>query len=169
MVFTLSRNFLSFSLSRFYPPPSLLNPLKSYLPSPSLPKLKKPQMASFQPKSIIFPGLPWWLSGKESTCQFRRCGFDPWVGKIPWRRKWQPTPVFLPGKSHGQRSLVGYSPWGREESDTTERLHFHFSLSCTGEGNGNPLQYSCLENPRDGSLVGPRLWGCTELDTTDVT
>ena len=51
--------------------------------------------------------LPWCLSGKESACQFRRCGFDPWVGKIPWRRKWQPTPVFLPGKSHGQRSLAG--------------------------------------------------------------
>ena len=75
------------------------------------------------------------------------------------RRQWHPTPVLLPGKSHGRRSLVGYSPWGREESDTTERLHFHFSLSCIGEGNGNPLQYSCLENPRDGSLVGCHLWG----------
>ena len=61
-----------------------------------------------------------------------------------------PTPVLLPGKSHGQRSLAGCSPWGREESDTTERLHFHFSLSCIGEGNDNPLQCSCLENPRDG-------------------
>ena len=69
---------------------------------------------------------------------------------LPWRRQWQQTPVLLPGKSHGQRSLVGYSPWSREESDTTERLHFPFSLSCTGEGNGNPLQCSCLENPRDG-------------------
>ena len=67
-----------------------------------------------------------------------------------WRRQWQPTPVLLPGKSHGQRSLVGCSPWGHEESDTTERLHFHFSLSCVGEGNGNPLQCSCLKNPRDG-------------------
>ena len=66
------------------------------------------------------------------------------------RRQWHPTPVLLPGKSHGWRSLVGCSPWGREESDTTERLHFHFSLSCIGEGNGNPLQCSCLENPRDG-------------------
>ena len=66
------------------------------------------------------------------------------------RRQWHPTPVFLPRKSHGQRSLVGYSPWGHEESDTTERLHFHFSLSRTGKGNGNPLQCSCLENPRDG-------------------
>ena len=66
------------------------------------------------------------------------------------RRQWQPTPVLLPGKSHGWRSLVGCSPWGHGESDTTERLHFHFSLSCTGEGNGNLLQCSCLENPRDG-------------------
>ena len=66
-----------------------------------------------------------------------------------WRRQWQPTPVLLPGKSHGWRSLVGCSPWDREESDMTERLHFHFSLSCTGEGNGNPLQCSCLENLRD--------------------
>ena len=65
------------------------------------------------------------------------------------RRQWHPTPVLLPGKSHGQRSLVRYSPWGREESDTTEQLHFHVSLSCIGEGNGNPLQCSCLENPRD--------------------
>ena len=53
-----------------------------------------------------------------------RSGFDPWVGKSPWRRKWQPTPVFLPGKSHGQRSLVAYNPWGRKESDMTEQLHF---------------------------------------------
>ena len=61
-----------------------------------------------------------------------------------------PTSVLLPGKSHGWRSLAGCSPRGREGSDTTERLHFDFSLSCTGEGNGNPLQYPCLENPRDG-------------------
>ena len=68
---------------------------------------------------------------------------------INQRRQWHPTPVLLPGESHGWRSLVGYSPWGCEESDTTERLHFEFSFSCTGKGNGNPLQYSCLENPRD--------------------
>ena len=70
--------------------------------------------------------------------------------RVVQRRQWHPTPVLLPGKSHGQRSLVGCSPWGHQESDTTEQLHFHFSLSCIGEGNGNPLQYSCLENPRDG-------------------
>ena len=73
-----------------------------------------------------------------------------------WR--WHPTPVLLPGKSHGWRSLVGCSPWGRWELDTTERLHFHFSLSCIGEGNGNPLQCSCLENPRDGEPGGCRRW-----------
>ena len=74
-----------------------------------------------------------------------------WNLRFPsrWRRHWQPTPVLLPGKSHGRKSLVGCSPWGLEESDTTERLHFHFSLSCVGEGNGSPLQCSCLENPRD--------------------
>ena len=132
-----------------------------------------------------------------------------WLGL----RQWHPTPVLLPGKSHGWRSLVGCSPWGRKELDTTERLHFHFSLSCIGEGNGNPLQCSCLENPSDrgawwaaisgvaqsrtrlsnfnfthwrrqwqptpvflpgesqgwGNLVGCRLWGRTESDTTEVT
>ena len=78
---------------------------------------------------------------------------------IRWRRQWQPTPVFLPGKSHGRRSLVGCSPWGRTESDTTERLHFHFSLSCFREGNGNPLQCSCLENPRDGGAWWAAVYG----------
>ena len=81
------------------------------------------------------------------------------------RRQWQPTPVLLPGKSHGQRSLVGYSPWGREELDTTERLHFHFSLSCIGEGNGNPLQCSCLENPRDGGAWWAAVYGVAQSRT----
>ena len=70
------------------------------------------------------------------------------------RRQWHPTPVFLPGKSHGWRSLVGCSPWGLEEW-----LHFHFSLSCIGEGNGNPLQCSCLENPRDGGAWWAAIYG----------
>ena len=65
-------------------------------------------------------GLPLWLSDKESTCQCRRRRFNPWVRKIPWSRKWQPTPVFLPGKSHGRRSPAGYSPWGHKMSDMTE-------------------------------------------------
>ena len=70
-------------------------------------------------------GLPRWFSGKESACQCRRprrCGFDSWVRKFPWRRKWQLTPVFLPEKSHGQRNLAVYSSWGCKESDTTEWL-----------------------------------------------
>ena len=71
-----------------------------------------------------------------------------------WRRQWHPTPVLLPGESHGQRSLVGCSPWGRWESDTTEWLPFHFLFSCIGEGNGNPLQCSCLENPGTGEPGG---------------
>ena len=79
-----------------------------------------------------------------------------------WRRQWYPTPVLLPGKSHGWRRLVGCSPWGRKELDTTERLHFHFSLSCIGEGNGNPLQCSCLENPRDGGVWWAAIYGVAQ-------
>ena len=75
------------------------------------------------------------------------------------RRQWHPTPVLLPGKSHGQRSLVGCSPWGRWGLDATERLRFHFSLSCIGEGNGNPLQCSCLENPRDRGAWWAAVYG----------
>ena len=81
------------------------------------------------------------------------------------RRQWHPTPVLLPGKSHGRRSLVGCSPWGRCESDTTERLYFHFSVSCIGEGNGNPLQCSCLENPRDGGAWWAAVHGVAQSQT----
>ena len=84
---------------------------------------------------------------------------------ISWRRQWHPTPVLLPGKSHGPRSLVGCSPWGRWESDTTERLHFLFSLSCIGEGNGNPLQCSCLENPRDREAWWAAVYGVAQSRT----
>ena len=80
-------------------------------------------------------------------------------------RQWHPTPVLLPGKSHGWRSLVGCSPWGCKESDTTERLHIHFSLSCIGEGHGNPLQGSCLENPRDGGAWWAAVHGVTQSRT----
>ena len=71
-------------------------------------------------------GFPGASDGKSICLQCGRPRFDPWVRKIPWRRKWQPTPVFLPGEFHGWRNPVGYSPWGWKESDTTERLHFHF-------------------------------------------
>ena len=82
-----------------------------------------------------------------------------------WRRQWQATPVLLPGKSHGWRSLVGCSPWGRYESDAAERLLFHFSLARNGEGNGNPLQCSCLENPRDGGAWWAAVYGVAQSRT----
>ena len=79
------------------------------------------------------------------------------------RRQWQSTPVFLPRKSHGRRSLIGCSPWGREESDRAQRLHF--SLSCIREGNGNPLQCYCLKNPRDGGAWWAAVYGVTQSRT----
>ena len=79
---------------------------------------------------------------------------------------WYWTPlVLLPGESHGRRSLVDCSPEGREESDMTEWLHFHFSLSCIGEGNDNPLQCSCLENPRDGGAWWAAIYGVAQSQT----
>ena len=80
-------------------------------------------------------------------------------------RQWQATPVLLPRRSHGWRSLVGCSPWGRYKSDATERLHFHFSLSHNGEGNGSPLQCSCLENPRDGRAWWAAVYGVAQSRT----
>ena len=100
--------------------------------------------------------IPWMEEpGGLQSMGSLRVGHD-WVTSLSlftfmhWRRQWHPTPALLPGKSHGWRSLVGCSPWGRWGLDITEQLHFHFSLSCIGEGNGNPLQCSCLENPSDG-------------------
>ena len=106
--------------------------------------------------------MPPFHSLKIYSLQRERPGFNPWVGKIPWRRKCQSTPVLLPGKSHGQRSLVGYSPWGRKESDTTERLYL---TPYYGEGNGNPLQCSCLENPRDGGARWAAICGVAQSRT----
>ena len=84
--------------------------------------LLKPGLENFE-HSLALPffgiGLPWWLSWQRVCPQRGRPRFDPWVGKIPWRRKWQSTPVFLPVEFHGQRSLVGYSPWGHKEPDMT--------------------------------------------------
>ena len=92
------------------------------------------------------PELPWWLSSKESTCQSRRCGFSPWIGKIPWRRKWHLSPVFLPEKSHGQRSLVGYIPGGCKERGITEhtRTHTITSKSPHSEARRYPGQKNTL-------------------------
>ena len=87
------------------------------------------------------------------------------LGHLIRKRQWHPTPVLLLGKSHGQRSLVGCSPWSREESYTIARLHFHFLPSCIGEGNGNPFQCSCLENPRDGGAWWAAVYGVAQSRT----
>ena len=107
----------------------------------------------------------------ERLYRLRRMGFHIerpellWASDCVWRRQWHRAPVLLPGKSHGRRSLVGCSPWGRQESDMTERLHFHFSLSCIGKGNGNPLQCSYLENPRDGRAWWAAISGVAQSPT----
>ena len=94
------------------------------------------------------------------------CYYPSFFNTVIWgRRQWHLTPILLPGKSHGRRSLVGCCPWGREESDTTERLHFHVSLSCIGVGNGNPLQCSCLENRRDRGAWWAAVYGVTQRQT----
>ena len=101
----------------------------------------------------------------ESLCYSPGTTTTQLIGYTPIqnrRRQWHPTPALFPGKSHGRRSLVGHSPWGLEEWDMTERLHFHFSLSCIGEGNGNPLQCSCLENPRDGGASWAAVYGIAQ-------
>ena len=101
-------------------------------------------------------GLPWWLSGEESVCQCRRCGLNPWVRKIPWRRKWQPSSVFLPGKSHGQRSLAGYSSWGcKRVGHDLARKWQPTPVFLPGKSCGR------------SSLLGYRPWGCKESDTTE--
>ena len=85
-------------------------------------KLRIRKITGFTLPSLISSlGLPWWLRQKRICLQCRRPGFYPWVGKIPWRREWQLIPVFLPGESHSQRSLAGYSPWGHKESDKIEQ------------------------------------------------
>ena len=107
-------------------------------------------------------GQAWGWAGPEALMPRLSCGdlqpSSDWSG----RRQWHPTPGLLTGRSHGWRSLVGCSPWGREELDTTEQLHFHFSLSCIGEASGNPLQCSCLENPRDGGAWRAAVYGVAQ-------
>ena len=111
----------------------------------------EPILMAVAPNGVVL------LAVQRSTCWTRKGSF------LNQRRQWRPTPVLLPGKSHGQRSLVGCSPWGRKESDTTEQLHFRFPVSCIGEGNGNPLHCSCLENPRDGGACWAAIY------TTEAT
>ena len=133
----------------------------------------------WQPTPVFLPG--------ESHGWRSLAGYSPWgreesdtarlsnfifcfflflsLTRLQRKRQWHPTPVLLPGKSHGWRSLEGCSPWGHEESDTTEQLHVHFSLSRIGEGNGSPLQCSCLENPRDGEAWRAAVYGVTQSRT----
>ena len=114
-------------------------------------------------------------ASKEFACNAGYPGLIPGLRRSTgegWRRKWQPTPVLLPGKSHGWRSLVGCSPWDPEESEMTEQLHFHFSLFTFMHWR-RKWQPTTVFLPGEsqgwGSLVGCRLWGCTESDTTDTT
>ena len=133
---SISKNGIYTLLARVYTNTSLesnlaINLLKFkmwYTTESSIPLLR----CVFQ-KTLTCMGFPdyHWLSGKE--CQCRSLRFDSWVGKMPWRRAWQPTPVFLPGESHGQRSLVGYSPRGHKESDTTEATQYKVYLKMYGE------------------------------------
>ena len=127
--------------------------------------IKKKILLQFMLKSVLplFSSKNFIVSGPtfRSLIHFE---FIFVYGVRPWRRQWQPTLVLLPGKSHGRRSLMGY-PWGCKESDTTERLHFHFSLSGIGEGSGNPLQYSCLGNPRDGGAWWAAAYGVAQSQT----
>jgi len=99
-----------------------------------------------------------------STVDSLQSVFDPFIALF-WRRQWHPTPVLLPGKSHGWRSLDGCSPWGCWGLDMTEWLHFHSSLSCIGEGYGHTLQCSCLENPRDRGAWWAAVYGVTQSRT----
>ena len=111
---------------------------------------------------MLFQVLPLWLSGKEPSCQCGRCGFEPWARKIPWRREWQPIPGFLPGKSQGQRSLAGYSPWGHKKLDTTEQLNNNNpppggpALLSGRQASG--LDLNLCRPPWPGPAVSYQLW-----------
>ena len=124
----------------------------------------------FFPEIYIYIYIPQSEHLKQNQQPFSPCTssavlINSYIHSCLWRRQWHPAPVLLPGKSHRWRSLVGCSPWGRYESDTTERLHFYFSLSCIGEENGNPFQCSCLENLKDGGAWWAAVYGVTQSQT----
>ena len=144
------------------------------LPQPATSFLNKPQLHA----SLLQEAFP--AKDLTTVCFYFICTFTPnsvicsfiscafYITKymsIFVAYQWHPTPVLFPGKSHGWMSLVGCSPWGCEESGTTEWLHFHFSLSCIGKGNGNPLHCSCLENPRDGGAWWAAVYGVSQSRT----
>ena len=108
--------------------------------------------------SLAFQSFPGGTSGKESACQcrrYRRCGFDPEVGKIPWKRKWQPILLFLPANSHVQRCLVGYSLWGHKECNTTGYIHIAFPfIVITKDKENVNIWYNSLEISGYGKLTG---------------
>ena len=112
-------------------------------------------------KTMWYEWKQWKKTIHEKTYRFKKYTQTC----IDGRRQWHPTPVLLPGKFHGWRSLVGCSPWGRWELDTTPWLHFPFSLLCIGEGTGNPLRCSCLENPRDGGAWWAAVYGVAQSRT----
>ena len=132
------------------------------------------------PESTAFSEVPYlrryWLSVIQGSANdlLDINSFITLISFIYRRRQWHPTPVLLPGKFHGRRSLGGCSPWGREESDVTERLHFHFSLSCftfmhwRRKWQPTPV-FLPGESQGQGSLVGCRLWGHTDSDMTEAT
>ena len=143
---------------------SLFFPSLSFLPSSVLPFtffsfLLFDGFDIFEEYYQVVIGLPCWLSGKESTCQCIRYGFDPWVGKIPWRGTWQPPPVFLPGETHGQRSLMGYSPWGcrvGHDLATKQQQPSSYLIKC-------PSAWICLIRRDKAFLARSLLKWCYDL------
>ena len=158
--------------------PTLCDPMDCSLPGSSVHGIFQARILGWVP--ISFSRRSSWSRDWTWVSHFVGRPFTVWATReiqqlksseicivVPYKRRrhWHPTLVLLPGKSHGRRSLVGCSPWGRKESNTTEQLHFHFSLSCIGEGHGNPLQCSCLENPRDGGAQWAAVCGVAQSRT----
>ena len=136
---------------RFCPLSPLRHPLQPLWPPPLSSQAHSHLWAFLLGCAHCLVSFPGGSVDKETACNARRPGLDPWVGKIPWRRKWQPTPVSLPGEFHGQRSLAGYSPWGFKESDMTEQLNQH-----TNAWNALPLDMPWLPLSLPGRLFSLR-------------